>query len=94
MKPISFNITAEENILINAIVNRAIDHPSFKSNSDTQLGLNMDISAVHCNGCRLRLKDFLEGDDFDFFHDIYGIQKNLNRTTGRLESIFYPRFAE
>ncbi len=32
-------------------------------------------------------------DNFNFFHDIYGINTNLNRETFELENFFSPRFA-
>lgn len=32
-------------------------------------------------------------DDFNFFHDIYGINTNLNRNTFKLDNFFLPRFA-
>ena len=41
----------------------------------------------------LRLEDMLAGGDFDFVHDFTGIQDTMNRETGRIESLFFPRFA-
>lgn len=41
----------------------------------------------------LRLEDFLNADDFNFSHDIIGIQKNLNRETKNMDNFFLPRFA-
>jgi len=41
----------------------------------------------------LRLDDFLAADELDFCHDFNGIQCNMNRLTGRVESLFVPRFA-
>lgn len=53
----------------------------------------MDVTAVHCNGCPLRLKDLANAPSFDFAHDILGIRRHLNRNTGKLEDCFVPRFA-
>lgn len=33
----------------------------------------------------------LAADDFNFWHDINGIQRNLDRQTGRLQNRFLPR---
>jgi hypothetical protein len=55
--------------------------------------LMMDIDATHSNGCPLKLKELLESKDFDFVHDISGIQANLNRKTGKLENCFDPRYS-
>lgn len=54
---------------------------------------NMDITAAHANGCRLQLRQLLNADDFNFAHDVFGIERHLNRTTGALEDCFLPRFA-
>jgi hypothetical protein len=59
----------------------------------TRLDWEMDVMAVHLNGCPLRLKDLLEADDFNFAHDLYGIYRHLNRETGKLEDCFLPRFS-
>ena len=58
------------------------------------LALNMDITATHANSCPLRLRELLEGPDFDFSHDISGIQFHINRKTGTLEDWFVPRYAK
>lgn len=55
----------------------------------------MDLQAVHAvHG--LRLDDMLEcagsEDNFSFWHDVYGIGRHLNRTTGELTNCFLPRF--
>jgi len=54
--------------------------------------LMMDLTVVH-HKYSLRLNDMLEGGDFDFFHDIYGIIKHLDRETGELKDCFLPRYA-
>lgn len=53
----------------------------------------MDIIAVHRNGCPLRLAELLAADDFNFAHDVFGIRRHLDRTTGQLRNCFVPRFA-
>lgn len=57
------------------------------------LSMEMDISATHANGCPLRLEDLLKSSDSNFIHDLAGINKYINRKTGKLEECFWPRFA-
>ena len=53
----------------------------------------MDITAAHRNGCPLKLSALLASEPFDFNHDIEGIQRHIDRTTGRIAGGFLPRFA-
>ena len=52
----------------------------------------MDLSAVQ-NKNPLKLQELLNADGPNFTHDVGGIRKNLNRTTGELENCFVPRFS-
>lgn len=58
------------------------------------LGMELDLTAVHVNGCPLRLAELRDAKVPHFNHDIIGIVNNLNRTTGKLENDFRPRFAK
>jgi hypothetical protein len=58
-----------------------------------KLSLLMDISTVHETN-PIRLTELLEADDFNFTHDVFGIQRNLNRSTKKLENCFSPRFTK
>lgn len=51
----------------------------------------MDLSATHLNGCPLDLQKLLDANDFNFIHDIGGINNNLDRGTGELLNHFLPR---
>ena len=53
----------------------------------------MDVTAVHRNGCPLRLAELLAADEFEFLHDIAGIRRFVDRSTGELTRGFHPRFA-
>lgn len=53
----------------------------------------MDILAVHCNGTPLKLKELAEADDYDLAHDMGGIIRHIDRTTGKLTGCFLPRYA-
>jgi hypothetical protein len=53
----------------------------------------MDITAAHCNGCPLDLVGLFAADNRDFFHDIHGIMKHIDRRTGKLTDCFIPHYA-
>jgi hypothetical protein len=55
--------------------------------------IQMDITATHANGNPLKLNEFLNADDENFAHDIFGIRRHLNRNTGQLENCFLPRYS-
>jgi hypothetical protein len=84
---ISFELQREDARLVALIARRA----------NTQLNMNaldvsMDVAACHANGNRLDLKGLLSAPDEQFSHDIFGIHRHLDRSTGRLKDFFVPRF--
>jgi hypothetical protein len=52
----------------------------------------MDITCAH-EDCGLRLDDLLAADDFNFAHDVFGINRHLDHSTLKLTDCFRPRFA-
>ena len=93
---ISFNVNNTDHDIIQKIAERAMRvqaaHRHHRDCRKLQDFL-MDITAVHANGCRLDLDRLLAADDFNFSHDVFGIERHLNRQTGQLEDCFLPRFA-
>ncbi len=91
-KIMNWRITRTETALIAEIAERARrDLPAL---GGTKLDLVMDLTAVHANGCRLRLQALLDAPPFDFKHDIVGIRRHIDRNTGQLLDCFLPRFSE
>ncbi len=89
MKMISFDVSKKDNELIRKIIDRACKLlPTFKRD---KISITMDVVACHANGNPLDLQKLLEFPDFDFMHDIVGINRHLNRKTGKLMSGFSPR---
>ena len=89
---IHWNVTKDESELIAEIVARAATlAPSFDFD---HLEMTMDITAAHKNGCPLDLASLLAAEPFDFWHDVSGIQRHINRETGALEDCFLPRYAD
>lgn len=58
-----------------------------------QMTAEMDIDACHNNGNPLKLGELLYADDSNFGHDVFGIRANINRTNGKLENCFVPRYS-
>lgn len=57
-----------------------------------RLSLMMDLKCAN-EEFHLRLDEFLEADDFNFSHDISGIQHHIDRNTKTFQDCFVPRFA-
>jgi hypothetical protein len=88
---IDFDVTRDEQVLILAIVKRAKRMDLIRAKP---LDLDMDLCATHRNGNPLRLKALLDADDFNFAHDVCGIQQNIDRETGEMMNCFLPRFTD
>jgi hypothetical protein len=90
---IQFDATKEDAEKIAKIVNRACDlYKAYMGQPiGDKLSLDMDITAAHLNGCPLDLDKLLAFPDFDFSHDVFGIQRHIDRKTGTLGDCFLPR---
>lgn len=88
---INWATTDEDQALIERIVERAIAEGHLLKRN--RLNTQMDITACHLNGTPLRLADFLAADAFNFAHDLFGIDKHMDRSTGKLTGHFQPRFS-
>ncbi len=91
---VSFEVTKDERKLIEKIAERA-DKDLFGHAHGVQsrLDTEMDLSAVIAQGVPMRLQELLDADAFNFAHDIGGIYRHLDRSTGKLGGCFLPRFA-
>lgn len=90
---VSFEVSDADKALIGQIAHRA-DHAIFKplEIEQTVLDTIMDLSATISQGCPLRLQELLDADPFNFAHDVGGIRRHIDRTTGKLGGCFLPRF--
>lgn len=86
---IKFDVTKQEAHLCFLIAKRAINCGL----SNDQLSTEMDVTAVHANGCKLDLEALLTCKDEDFSHDVLEITQHVDRNTGRLNGLFTPRCA-
>ena len=92
---VSFRVSAADAQTIRKIAVRAQalskqHNPSIRT---TIQHWSMNVTACHANGNPLRLHDLLEADDFNFAHDVFGIDRHICRQTGRLLNHFSPRFS-
>jgi len=87
-----FTASRYESELINKIANRAVAIAiAHGVKVHDKQSAYMDIEACHCNGMPLDLQKLLDADEFTFAHDIFGIRRHINRTTGEIEGFFVPR---
>ena len=94
MSKVSFECPPGDATLIMKIGKRiASEFPGQMPEGADDKSMTMDVMACHCNGTPLRLKDLLEAEQFDFVHDVMGITRHIDRTTGELADCFEPRFA-
>jgi hypothetical protein len=95
MTEINFNVTKDENAVIMKIARRAREMAANHGRENSELiDIVMDITAAHASGNPLRLEALLEADDFNFAHDVFGIARHLDRSTGELRDFFTPRFSQ
>jgi hypothetical protein len=88
---ISFKVNATERTLLRFISMRAYGENLIADQTE----LEMDLAATHANGCPLDFAKLLAFDDFNFGHDIRGIQGHIDRrVTGKLMNCFLPRCAK
>lgn len=82
---INFEVPDSDQVFVDAILRRA------KVTGEALRTLELDIKATHLNGTPLKLKQLAEAPPSDFYHDISGIQRHINRETGKLDPKFSPR---
>ncbi len=94
---VSFDVSSEDEDLIRDIVEHGLAlEQELGAEAVDRTALLMDFTAAHANGCPLRLADKLEPAQtgaIGFAQDWFGIQANLDRTTGKMLNHFLPRFA-
>lgn len=58
----------------------------------------MDITAAHANGNPLKLAEMVAAigteHETDVLHDLFGIRRHIDRSTGKLGDCFSPRYSQ
>lgn len=85
-----FNMSAslEETKKISKISALAVKENPKLDHLDTM----MYLTACHLNGTPLDLDRMITSDVFNLMHDVYGINRHLNRSNGKIEEGFLPRY--
>jgi hypothetical protein len=94
---VKFDVTSHENQTIAFIVSRAAGLLATHAHElkYSRMEIYMDVTACHTNGNPLRLEELMNAkSDYEFMHDVLGIRKHIDRTTGKLDGIFTPRFSQ
>lgn len=92
-REISFEVTPAARAAIRRIARRGKKLFSDRGIERDVLSIDMDLSACHANGCKLDFEKLERADDFNLFHDLYGIACCLDHGTGKLRRNFWPRCA-
>lgn len=93
-REVSFKVSKADRLLVTDAVERVAQYEAKNGRRCDRLSVAMDLEATHANGCPLNFEKLLTFDDLSFLHDIYGINRHLNRETGELMHCFLPRCAK
>ena len=91
---VSFNCSRTEARLLSKIAKRAVEKATELNMPIEFSDMEMDLTACHCNGNPLDLEKLLSAPDGDFGHDVFGIRRHLDRSTGELTQCFVPRCSQ
>jgi hypothetical protein len=98
MSAVSFEIAESDRQLVDEIVQRYAAAYSkamrVEPSKRTLQNLRMDLTATHANGCPMDFAKLLATDNFTFGHDISGIDRHIDRSSGKLLNCFLPRCAK
>lgn len=78
-------------MIVNKIAHRAVAFARRHRIDYDLLDCEMDLIATHLNGNPIDFQKLLDFDDANFGHDVFGIRKHIDRTTGQLTDCFSPR---
>jgi hypothetical protein len=88
-----WDTTKQETYLIMKIMDRAFSSRDIVP-TENRMTMMMDITACHLNGNRLDLEGLFKAKEPDFFHDVCGISRYINRKTGKMTECFSPRYSK
>lgn len=90
---VNFDCSETDRQLIAQIADRFMELCTKYKTHHNRKDTIIDLTACHCNGCRLNLVAMFNGDDFNLLHDVCGITSHIDMATGELEGGFLPRYA-
>ncbi len=89
MQTINWILPAKETKLVSKVAKRACELEPVLDHQTVM----MDLTACHNHGCPLDFEQMLTVDSHHLLHDIFGINRHINRETGKLGGCFHPRLA-
>lgn len=93
-KVLNMNVSKEDRAIIYKIAVRGVNLAKEAGYTRDLLTMEMDIIACHLNGNPLDLEGLLDAENGDFGHDVFGIQRHIDRRTGELQDCFVPRMSQ
>jgi hypothetical protein len=85
-------INTADLVLIGKAVDRAVEIGKQNNFAVERISMHMDLCTAHIEG-PLNLDKLVQAPDGDFGHDVFGINRYLDRNTGQLTECFVPRCA-
>lgn len=92
-KVLNWKAPADEAKMIRDIAVRGVNLAKELGYTRDLLTMVTDITLCHLNGNPLDLVGLLEAENGDFGHDVFGIQRHIDRETGELLDCFCPRLS-
>lgn len=91
---LNWDLPETDALLVHSIVSRARQCMLIMgAPAPDTLALTMDVTACHNHGCQLDLVGLSKAGDGDLVHDVIGISRHIDRSSGQLQSCFVPRFS-
>ena len=90
---VKFNVQKKYRKAFEIIVSRVAGLAARYQVNYSRRDIEMDLSACHSNGNPLDFERMKKADDSNLGHDAFGIRAHINRTNGKLENLFLPRFS-
>jgi hypothetical protein len=88
---VSFEISDADRALVGEIVSRTAALAKAHRQRFSRMSATMDLIATHANGNPMDFAKLLAADNFNLAHDVLGIERHLDRETGKLLNCFSPR---
>lgn len=82
---VKFKTNKETYRLVDQIAERAFEVAKGEGIDYPLKSIQMDVLACHLNGCPLDLSRLLSAPPDDFAHDIFGIRRFIDRSTGKID---------
>jgi hypothetical protein len=88
-----FNASKTDAELIRKIATRYCIIGGLRGKKIDLFSVQMTVTAVHCNGNPLHLREFLSAPQDDFLFDMFGISRHYDMDSKVFRNGFVPRFS-